>query len=131
MQWILRSARRAGVKRSPQEDLTMSIAAVSANTFFHTPALNLLSVPKRAQDRFTLPDQAPIPGHSRSNEPQNASGAASAPWQGQPAFNVRLGQSGTGLQGQPEFNVLTGQSGTSLLQGQPQLNVLTENVPEL
>jgi hypothetical protein len=131
MQSILQSASRAGVRRSPQEDLTMSIAAVSANTFDQNPALNLLSGPKRAQDRFTLPDQAPVPGHARSNEPQDASGAASAPWQGQPAFNVLLGQSGNGLQGQPDFNVLAGQSGTSLLQGQSELNVLNYSLPEV
>jgi hypothetical protein len=122
---------RQAKKRGPQEDVTMSIAALSANSFYQNPTQDLLSAPERTQDRFTLPDQAPIPGHARDNNLQDASGAASAPWQGQPAFNVLLGQSGNGLQGQPEFNVLAGQSDTSFLQGQPAFNVLNYSLPEL
>jgi hypothetical protein len=112
----------------------MSIAAVSAHSFCQNPAQNLLSGPKRAQDPFTLPDQAPIPGHPPSLQGQPAFNVLAAqsgtPLKSQPEFNVLAGQSSNPLQSGPEFNVLAGQS-FAALQGQPELNVLNYSIPEL
>jgi len=106
----------------------MSIAAVSANGFYQSQQ-SLFSAPKRAQDPFTLPDQAPIPGHTRDSDVQRA-GAQPAALQGNPLFNVLAGSSGSTLNGQPEFNVLAAPS-VPALQGQPTFNVLSQSLPEL
>jgi hypothetical protein len=103
--WSADSALYGGSHAPPQEDLAMSIAAISANAFFQNAHQSPLSGPHRVKDQFTLPDQTPIPGNARAGETQNAGPAQPGAWRGDPLFNVLAGSSNR-LQGDPLFNVL-------------------------
>jgi len=85
----------------------MSIAAISANAFYQNSHQSPLSGPHRVKEQFTLPDQTPIPGHTRAGETQNAGAAQPGALHGDPLFNVLAGRPDR-LQGNPLFNVLQG-----------------------